>query len=156
MAGLTSLASLLGRWAIARDIRHSDGTSARMHGQCTFAKVGPRVVQEETGTLETPAGQFAASRRYVWAEEAGMLAVYFEDMRPFHSVALNLAEQSTVHLCPPDRYHVRYDFTDWPRWSSLWTVEGPRKDYEMETRFSPLSPSLESPDAAVHNNANET
>ncbi|MEM7719719.1 MAG: DUF6314 family protein, partial [Pseudomonadota bacterium] len=52
----------------------------------------------------------------------------------------------TVHLCPPDRYHVAYDFSSWPEWRTVWSVEGPRKTYRMSSHFAPDSeaPRLES------------
>ena len=58
-------------------------------------------------------------------------------MRPFHSVQLGVEHPETVHLCPPDRYAVVYDFGGWPKWSTVWTVEGPKKNYRMESHFSP-------------------
>ena len=95
------------------------------------------MIQEEAGVLETAQGRFEGTRRYVWSETKGRLDVYFEDMRPFHSVPLRVEAPQTTHLCPPDRYEVHYDFANWPEWQSVWYVEGPRKDYVMTNRFSP-------------------
>lgn len=96
-----------------------------------------RLVQDETGHLETAGGRFEATRRYVWTENNGQLDVYFDDMRPFHSVPLGAERPETVHLCPPDRYHVAYDFSAWPAWKAVWTVEGPRKGYRMVSSYAP-------------------
>ena len=71
--------------------------------------------------------------------DGGFLNVYFADMRPFHSVPLGVEAPEAVHLCPPDRYQVTYDFGAWPGWRSVWQVEGPMKDYVMTTDYSPLA-----------------
>ena len=139
--GLTSLSRLLGDWSLSRRITHADGQEDRLEGICRFERSGPRVHQTERGILETSAGRFEATRCYVWTENAGRIDVYFDDMRPFHSITLGVLRTETTHLCPPDRYAVAYDFSAWPLWQSTWTVEGPRKDYVMTNRFSPAAAS---------------
>lgn len=135
--GLTTLALLIGEWRLSRRIVHSDGEEDRFEGTCTFTRTGPRLIQTETGTLRTPHGSFDATRRYVWTEADGQAQVFFDDMRPFHAIALGVPRPEAIHLCPPDRYAVAYDFSTWPVWHSTWTVEGPRKDYLMTNRFAP-------------------
>ena len=137
MPGLASLGALTAIWQIEREIHHASGATDRMRGTAKFTRSGPRLIQDEEGWLETATGRFRATRRYVWTESAGRLDVFFDDMRPFHSVALNVACPEAVHLCPPDRYQVAYDFSAWPVWRSTWQVEGPRKDYRMQTVFRP-------------------
>lgn len=134
-AGPTSLWSLVGVWSLEREIRHGDGRNDRFVGECKFTRSGPQLLHDETGWLETAEGRFQGARRYVWKEAKGRLDVHFADMRPFHSIPLGAARPETVHLCPPDRYQVAYDFSAWPVWSSVWTVEGPRKDYVMTSWF---------------------
>lgn len=150
-SGPGSLWAFVGVWSLEREIHHGDGRIDRLTGQCRFTRSGPKVLQDETGWLETEQGRFQASRRYVWKEAKNGLQVYFADMRPFHSIPLGVAHPEAVHLCPPDRYQVAYDFIDWPRWRTVWTVEGPRKAYRMETVFSPY---LASAEPEVHNASN--
>lgn len=135
--GLHGLSGVVGNWSLSRRITHADGREDRFDGTCVFKRSGPRVIQDEVGVLETAEGRFEGTRRYVWAEAKGRLDVHFDDMRPFHSVPLGVARPEATHLCPPDRYEVRYDFTAWPDWTSIWHVEGPRKDYVMTNWFSP-------------------
>ena len=135
--GPTSLWSLAGKWSLSREMIHSSGEVDRFEGNATFTRTGPRLIQDETGTLTTPSGSFTATRRYVWTERGGRLEVSFDDMRPFHTIPLGEVRPETVHLCDPDRYQVAYDFSDWPRWRTVWTVEGPRKDYVMKSRYLP-------------------
>lgn len=137
MTGPGSLWALEGRWTLSRKIAHVTGQIDQLAGETVFARAGPRLIQDEMGTLETANGRFSATRRYVWAERAGRLEVSFSDMRPFHTIPLREVRPETVHLCDPDRYHVAYDFSDWPRWKTVWTVEGPRKSYVMESVLSP-------------------
>jgi len=86
----------------------------------------------------TPSGSttgLTATRRYIWSSADGRLDVAFDDMRPFHSVPLGLGQHETVHLCDPDRYQVRYELAHFPDWVTHWRVEGPRKNYSMQTRY---------------------
>lgn len=139
MAGIASLWALAGNWTLSREISHEDGRVDRLEGACTFKRSGPRLIQDEQGTLVTADGQFEATRRYIWREEGGRLDVFFADMRPFHSIPQNIDRPETTYLCPPDRYQVSYDFSQWPEWKSVWRVEGPRKDYTMTNVYSPAA-----------------
>jgi hypothetical protein len=138
MAGLASLAALEGRWRLARRIENADGSTAAFEGTTVFRRSGHRLVQEEEGWLTLDRGErLRASRRYLWAAEKGRLEVMFAENRPFHTVPLGVARPETTYLCPPDRYHVAYDFGDFPRWRAVWRVEGPRKDYMMTSDYAP-------------------
>ena len=136
MAGITSLWSLEGLWRLSREITHGDGTINRLEGETRFHRAGPRLIQDETGTLVLGNQTMKATRRYVWAASGDRLDVYFDDMRPFHTVPLRASHHETVHLCDPDRYEVRYEFTHWPSWSARWAVEGPRKSYVMTSHYT--------------------
>lgn len=139
--GLTSLAVLEGRWTLARVIRHADGLEDRFDGTATFTRSGPRLIQDEQGTLTPGRGgpTLKAERRYIWTHAEGRFDIAFADMRPFHSLPKGVATYETTYLCDPDRYHVTYDLTGFPEWSTTWDVEGPRKGYRMTNRFSRAS-----------------
>ncbi|MBT8459406.1 MAG: trigger factor [Boseongicola sp.] len=141
MSGIASLAALEGRWSMAREIFHKDGRRDRFDGLCVFQRSGPRLVQDEDGMLVPDSGgpPMKATRRYIWSAGAGRIDVAFEDMRPFHSVPFGVDHHETTYLCPPDRYQVSYDFKEFPNWLTVWSVEGPRKSYHMETRFTRLA-----------------
>ncbi len=135
--GLASLSSLAGDWALERAIRHDDGAEHKFIGHARFQWSGPRLIEDQTGQLDIGTGApLVATRRYVWTGEAGRIEVLFDDMRPFHTIPLNTVRPETTHLCPPDRYHVAYDFASFPDWSATWRVEGPRKSYAMESRYT--------------------
>jgi len=138
MNGLSSLAALEGRWSMARVIEHDDGRRDVFDGHSVFHRSGPRLIQDETGVLTPGRGGPAlkATRRYVWSGQEGRIDIAFGDMRPFHSVPVGIAAYETTYLCSPDRYEVSYDFNGFPNWSTIWSVEGPRKSYRMETRYS--------------------
>jgi len=141
MSGINSLAALEGRWLLSRHILHGDGRRDFFEGEVLFRRAGLRLIQDETGTMTVGNQQFQGQRRYIWEQAQDSLRVYFDDMRPFHSIPLGTALVETVHLCDPDRYQVAYDFSDWPNWSSVWDVEGPRKDYSMTSHMRPAPES---------------
>ena len=64
-----------------------------------------------------------------------MVAVLFDDLRPFHAIALNAEGPEATHLCTPDTYRVAYEFDLPDTWQARWSVEGPRKAYVMKSRF---------------------
>ncbi|MEO0864515.1 MAG: DUF6314 family protein [Pseudomonadota bacterium] len=138
--GVSSLARLQGNWRLQREVRHASGQVDRLSGTCSFTRSGPRLIQEERGTLETAQGRFQATRRYVWAETEGWLQVYFEDMRPFLRLPKAVPKPEATHMCAPDRYDAVFDFTLWPRWKTVWRVNGPRKAYVMTSVFEPEHP----------------
>ena len=133
--GLRSLWALEGRWGLNRVVRHADGREDRLTGEAHFRRSGPKLVQDEAGILMVDQQKLEAKQRYIWEAAGSQLNVYFADLRPFHSVALNTATPSAIHLCPPDRYEVAYDFSHWPKWRAVWNVEGPRKNYCMTSDY---------------------
>jgi len=136
MAGLSSLWALEGRWLLTRKITHSTNVQNHFTGEAHFDRSGPRLIQTETGQLSVADQSLEAKQRYFWEAKGRLLNVYFSDLRPFHSIPLNAAHPSTVHLCDPDRYEVAYDFSAWPQWETRWCVEGPRKDYVMHSIYT--------------------
>ena len=117
---------------------HDDGSEQTFRGCSVFQWSGPRLIEDQTGELNIGTDRpLVASRRYVWTTEEGRIEVLFDDMRPFHTIPLRVEHPETTHLCPPDRYQVAYDFSAFPDWSAVWRVDGPRKSYVMESRYTP-------------------
>ena len=116
------------------------GFLSRFEGQAAILKGEDGYVYEETGTLHPPSGPpLVASRRYLWLADGQDIRVSFEDGRPFHRLSLEVSRAEDRHDCAPDLYLVRYDFDQWPEWTSRWTVTGPRKNYLMTTRYTRAS-----------------
>ena len=129
------LADFEGTWALVREIVHDDGTRARATGRVAFTRESDDLSYCESGQMIIgQAAPLTFERRYVWGADLG---VYFDDGRFFHHVPPMGGRAH--HFCDPDTYDVTYDFSDWPRWTAHWQVSGPRKGYEMVTRFSPVS-----------------
>lgn len=125
------LADFFGTWRIRRDICPVEGPQARFEGKAEWSKVPDGAVYVEKGQLHMPGqGTFEAERRYHWHED---LRVFFDDGRFFHAVPAQGGE--SAHWCDPDQYDATYQFSDWPEWSCRWRVKGPRKDYEMLSRY---------------------
>ena len=137
-AEFASLWDLAGHWSLARRIRHADGRENSFSGKAVFTRSGSRLIQEESGLLRIDDQSLKARQRLVWNQDGPLLKVHFADMRPFHEIPVGVADPETVHHCPPDRYHVAYDFAQWPIWRSVWTVTGPRKDYVMNSTYTPV------------------
>ena len=133
-----SLWSLAGQWSLDRQIRHADGRENSFIGKAVFTRSGSRLIQEESGLLQLDDQALEARQRLVWKQAGPSLRVHFADMRPFHEFSLGVTNPEAVHDCPPDRYHVAYDFAHWPIWRSVWTVTGPRKDYVMRSTYAPV------------------
>ena len=135
--GARTLMDFAGNWTLTRRIEDRLAGLGRFEGTARFASDGDglRFVEEGVLTLSTGASMHA-ERTYLWREgEAGLIDVLFDDGRRFHRFDPNAGGAGERHYCDPDIYDVDYDFTEWPRWSSTWTVTGPRKDYVMQTTF---------------------
>ena len=134
MRGLQDFA---GEWQITRRIVEASGASARFTGSATLTPNAHGLAYTERGTLHLAEGApMTAERRYLWrAGAGGRIAILFADGRPFHDFDPAARGPEARHLCDPDTYDVRYDFTGWPLWRAIWTVRGPRKDYRMESLY---------------------
>ncbi|MGI3184866.1 DUF6314 family protein [Nioella aestuarii] len=140
---MRQLSEFEGVWQLSRQIEDARaGLSGHLQGEARFEQGQGGLILTERGQLTYGLGApLQAERRYLWREEAGGIAVFFEDGRPFHWFSAEETEAS--HDCPPDLYHVSYDFNHWPQWRARWQVSGPRKDYMMESCYTRQS---EAPD----------
>ena len=136
-AEFASLWDLAGQWSLARRIRHVDGRENSFSGKAVFTRSGSRLIQEESGLLRLDDQALEARQRLVWKQDGPMLKVHFADMQPFLEIPIGVPDPEAGHDCPPARYHVTYDFAQWPVWGSVWTVTGPRKDYIMNSTYTP-------------------
>ena len=133
------LAAFEGDWRLARVIEDARaGQRGAFAGAARFTPAPGGLAYLEEGTLTLGAAPpMAASRRYFWRAAGAGIAVDFEDGRFFHAFATGEARPGAEHLCDPDTYAVRYDFTLWPLWRAEWRVLGPRKDYRMVSDYRP-------------------
>lgn len=133
------LSAFEGAWTMDRIIDDAlTGKPGRLTGVTRFEADPLGLVCVEVGTLTLGDGPpVSASRRYLWREADGSIEVLFGDGRFFHGFDASAIAPVAFHDCPPDRYHVRYDFTRWPHWIAEWRVRGPRKDYSMVTSYHP-------------------
>ncbi|QFT93535.1 hypothetical protein FIU86_11845 [Roseovarius sp. THAF9] len=130
------LADFEGVWRLERDVVHANAAPARFEGEARFVPGQDGLIYREAGVL-TMAGEapMRAERGYLWrAGNSGGIDVMFEDGRFFHSIT---GSAEARHWCDPDTYHVQYDFGGWPEWRATWAVSGPRKAYQMISRYVP-------------------
>lgn len=125
-----------GGWRLERRIDdHRADQVATFAGTATFARDQAGLAYRETGELTLPGvSPMRSERRYRWEAVDGQIQVLFDDGRFFHAFDPS-GMASGDHWCAPDSYAVRYDFSEWPVWRSRWSVNGPRKDYVMESLF---------------------
>ncbi|MGR3269435.1 hypothetical protein DU478_06715 [Thalassococcus profundi] len=131
--------SFEGHWSLSREIDdRRAGHVARAEGEAEMRRDAAGLVYAEEVRLVLPGQRpVTGTRRYLWRPGLHGVAVSFEDGRPFHDFALGTGHAESAHWCDPDQYDVHYDFSGWPRWTSLWCVAGPAKDYRMLTRYAP-------------------
>lgn len=133
------LAAFEGRWTVSRRISDQrNDEEGQLSGVATFREDGPdRLLYEESGTLiYAKQPPMTATRHYIWQTADQGIEVLFEDGRAFHVIEHGRSMPDAEHLCQPDFYHVSYDFTRWPDWSTTWRVVGPRKDYRMVSHYA--------------------
>ena len=131
------LADFWGRWTISRRIedRHARQIG-HLSGTVLFAWNSSVLIYTEAGELRLPDQPgLATQREYLWQAEGSSVNVSFPDGTPFHRFRLSCSEARASHWCDPDRYDVWYDFSNWPDWTAIWTVRGPKKDYVSVTHF---------------------
>ena len=124
-------------WSISRKIiDHTQGANLTFMGRCEVLDGW----YHENGQMMFSDGIFFSStRRYRWKACPGGVGVYFDDGRFFHWIDLAHTAPQAWHFCDPDSYAVSYKFTQWPVWTSLWKVKGPRKDYQMQSSYHKLT-----------------
>ncbi|MEO0774855.1 MAG: DUF6314 family protein [Pseudomonadota bacterium] len=134
---LRGLQDFIGDWVVTRTIDDRLGPPGRFEGTANFNPDEGGLHYTETGQLTLGDGpSFSATRTYLWRSAAPLIEVLFPDHRPFHRFDPNAGGAGERHYCDPDIYDVIYEFSDWPHWTTTWTVTGPRKDYTMRTEFN--------------------
>ena len=130
-----------GHWHLSRRIDHSQEPSADFNGRAVLSKAKGGLWYREDGQLQISGhGPISAQRQFLWIKNPGRVMVLFDDGRPFHQIDLASTLSKDRHHCDPDIYDVEYDFTDWPDWTCVWWVKGPRKDYVMTSLYSREAP----------------
>ncbi len=124
-----------GAWVVRRRIDDRLASEqGRLVGRAVFEPGADGLDYREEGLLEMNGRLLKAERRYRWRfEPEGRVRVLFEDGSRFHSFVPG--RPVADHLCGDDRYAVEYAFED-DRWTSRWEVQGPVKDYVMETWYT--------------------
>lgn len=127
-----------GEWLLERRISDlRQGLTGELQGRASVVQDGGGLWRyREEGLLRYgDAAPVQAVRVYLWRQQGALIAVAFDDGRPFHAFDPNAAAPRAQHDCAPDLYDVRYDFGAWPAWRAVWQVQGPRKDYRMESVY---------------------
>ena len=133
---LRELADFLGQYDVSRVIEDARaGAVSRFEGTAEISRDGTGAAYGESGAMMIGGQRFLAERRYLWRANSARIDVLFEDGRAFHDFDPEAGGLASAHLCGEDMYRGGYDFTDWPRWSVTWDVQGPRKAYKSVTWY---------------------
>lgn len=134
----SDLMDFAGTWTLTRKIRDDKaGQIVQAEGSAELVPDTKGLTYIEEVTVHVPGQQpMKGTRRYLWRADGDRIVVHFEDERYFHALKLGDTTAADHHDCPPDSYDANYDFSEWPRWTVHWTVSGPRKCYEMETKYA--------------------
>lgn len=132
------LKDFAGTWLLTRKIRDNKaGQIVQADGRADLMPDAKGLTYSEEVTVRVP-GQppMKGTRRYLWRLDGDRIAIHFDDGRYFHTLKLGETTVIDHHDCAPDSYDADYDFSGWPIWRVRWTVSGPRKSYEMETKYT--------------------
>lgn len=132
----------LGNWTLDRHINDFLlGQTGQFTGQATLVAQDTDWLYSERGLLTVQnLATLKSERRYLWSPTTRGFDVHFENGQFFHS--FDLPEPSLMdsgatahHWCDPDDYNVRYNFSKFPEWSSIWQVKGPKKSYKLFSTY---------------------
>ena len=134
--------TLIGDWTLTRAV--SDGHA--MTGTATFSpQPDGALYYHEQGILKLPdeAGkELQFSRAYLYRFAGPALTVLFDEAAPRTFEEIEIAggaedwRGSGRHLCDQDWYFSDYAFEAGSGFRTSHRVEGPRKSYTIETRYS--------------------
>lgn len=138
MTAPTRLSDFEGQWHLTRVIHDNRaGQVVKADGSAVLRGDPTGLIYDETIILRIPGQpEMAGTRRYLWRAAEDRVTIHFDDERYFHTLKLGQGRSEDHHDCSPDSYYAIYDLTGWPSWTVRWTVSGPRKSYEMETKYT--------------------
>lgn len=145
---------LIGSWSFDRVIEGQ----ATMQGIATFTPLDKvRLAYREQGCLKLANGTMVqAEREYVFSISGGGFNVFFKEDPPrlFHEISLSASPGGELsgharHLCKHDEYRSAYLFLPDGAFVIRHVVRGPRKDYTMNTTYTPLARSSHAMATAV-------
>ncbi|MET0449396.1 MAG: DUF6314 family protein [Aeromicrobium sp.] len=127
--------SLLGTWSMDRTIDDRlAGEASTVEGTSELVlEDDGRVRWTERGTLRRGDLEIPVSRVLLVEQRESGWWVTFDDGRDFHPWAPG---DEVVHPCVADTYVGRIEVQDADRWTVLWQVSGPAKDYTMSSTLT--------------------
>ena len=143
---LTLFKYLPGVWMLRRRL----GTLGSMKGMAYFQPYGEnRLHYQEQGDATFGQGKvFSAYRMYVYMYKKKKMKVYCWDQREkkptrlLHTLHFYHVEPTShtlvatgTHRCADDVYKARYTFFSNNHFQLIYQVQGPRKDYVIQTHF---------------------
>ena len=144
--GTMVLDTLRGEWALRRNV---DPTGEQLIGDADFASTGESALTyRESGILRLRDGrELSASRQYRYCAVGHRVDVQFAEGPNTGKLFLNLEfsrkswgyEATDTHVCGDDAYHAFYRILDAGSFETVIRVIGPRKAYDLRSRYSKVS-----------------
>jgi len=128
---------LPGKWHLTRVVKgFSRQDVILMKGTAVFIQQGTDLTYKEEGDYAYHKQRFCFHQTYYyqWKNESGY-AVCFQDKRPFYFLAWHDRQQKIRHLCGKDTYQGLFTWRNKNSWGLHWHVEGPTKDFRIETVY---------------------
>ncbi|KYR01254.1 hypothetical protein DLAC_02374 [Tieghemostelium lacteum] len=154
---LRAFRSFSGRWNFTREILHKNNNERfSVNGIAKFQQlnVGDEntLQYQEEGVMKQLSNSqtFNITQRYIYQydEPKDQITVYFDEnpKRLFHhlTTTTSVGEISNCqavrgyHLCELDHYNATYQFLSDREFQIIYSVQGPKKDYEIKTLFTKL------------------
>ena len=147
---------LTGVWELKRRL----GIQGQMQGIARFQPWSKDVLhyQEQGSATFGNSRQFSTYRTYAYVYDQGTIAVYFWDQKQqqpagllhtlqFHrtKTANQLLMATGTHRCAEDVYKAHYLFVNHKHFQLAYQVDGPKKNYTIQTHFGKVTNMPPSP-----------
>jgi hypothetical protein len=136
-------AFLTGAWRIARTVKDArGGQNGGFDGMAVFALLpdgGLLLTESGTMRLGGYTGPAEQTYHYRFPDDPRRAEVFRHDGTLFHELDLTGGTAEAVHHCGADIYQGTFRVLGPDEWVVEWVVSGPRKDYQMVTRYYRIS-----------------
>ena len=125
-------------WRIERTISDRDGGRVwRAAGSAAFTPLAKGVAgYDESVVVSHRSLAMRASRAYVYRVlTPAILEIDFANGLPFCRLVFIDGAATAVHHCRDDEYRGGLTFESAERWRSHWSIRGPNKTLEIDTRY---------------------
>jgi len=124
---------LMGHWKLNRTL----GLLGQAVGEASFVQQNVTTIKYREDVSVSYGGTAYQEYVYLYFQDQDKITKQFVDGRHFYDLRLDLdkMEAEGDHLCVKDFYQAKYHFLDQNKFTLSYKVEGPEKDYVIQTEF---------------------